>query len=161
MKKKCHHVMHVLGFDACIDRHDLDFASKLRATVPNGIDIYFENVGGEVTKAVWPLLNNFARVPLCGRVSWYNANESLLPGPDQLPRVFGDILKKRILVQGFVILDHFEEQAQFMKEMSEWVRSGKVRYLEDVVVGLLNAPQALIGLLKGENFGKVVVKVSS
>ena len=159
-EKKRQHVVNTLGFDACIDHYDPDFASKLAAAVPDGIDVYFENVGGAVTKAVLPHLNDFARIPVCGLVSWYNADTSAVPGPNELPSFLVDILKKRLLFQGFIISEHSEEYPEFIGQMNEWVSSGQVRYLEDVVEGLSNAPEAFIGLLKGKNYGKLVVKVS-
>lgn len=157
-RKKCDHVTNELGFDACIDHRDPDFASKLQAAVPRGIDVYFENVGGEVFKAVQPLLNDFARVPVCGLISWYSSEA--FPGPNELPIFLSAVLRKRILIQGFIITDHLKEQAEFMREMSVWVGKGEVKYLEDVVDGLSNAPVAFMGLLKGKNYGKLVVKVS-
>lgn len=161
-EKKCNHVLNVLGFDACIDHHDHDFAAKLHAAVPNGIDVYFENVGGEVTKAVWPLLNDFARVPVCGLISWYNADKTALTtGQNELPQFLTAILKKRLLVQGFIISEHFDEQPAFIRDMTEWVSKGEVKYLEDTVIGLENAPQAFMGLLKGKNYGKLVIKVAN
>ena len=127
---------------------------------PQGIDIYYENVGGKVFDEVLPLLNTSARVPVCGLVSGYNAT-ALPDGPDRLPLLMATILKKRIRMQGFIIgQDYGHRIAEFQQEMGRWVQAGKIKYREQVVDGLENAPQALIGLLKGENFGKVVVRVS-
>ncbi|MCA3921506.1 zinc-binding dehydrogenase, partial [Burkholderia sp.] len=135
------------------------FAAKLKEACPNGIDVYFENVGGAVFDAVWPLLNEHARVPVCGVIAHYNDTE-LPAGPDRVPLLMSTILRKRIRVQGFIILDHYATgYAPFLKEMSEWVAQGKVKTLEDVVPDLADAPEALIGLLAGKNFGKVVVRV--
>lgn len=149
-----------LGFDVCLNHRDSDFAAKLGAATPNGVDIYFENVGGKVFEAVRPQLNDFARIPLCGLVSWYNADLTALPGPNELPSFLNDILKKKLLVQGFIIADHAEEFSGFAKEVGDLVNKGEFQYLEDVIIGLKNAPSAFSGLLKGKNHGKVVVKVS-
>ncbi|PRH46954.1 NADP-dependent oxidoreductase [Burkholderia multivorans] len=156
---KCAYVTGTLGFDACIDHRDPAFASQLKAACPNGIDVYFENVGGAVFDAVWPLLNNHARVPVCGLIAHYN--DTALPvGPDRLPKLMTTILSKRIRMQGFIILDYYATgYAPFLKDMSEWVAQGSVKVLEDVIPDLTDAPAALIGLLAGKNFGKVVVRV--
>ena len=161
---KCAYVTGTLGFDACVDHHDPAFAAKLKDACPNGIDVYFENVGGAVFDAVWPLLNDHARVPVCGIIAHYNDaaydDKALSTGRDRVPALMGAILRKRIRVQGFIILDHYATgYAPFLKDMSEWVAQGKVKTLEDVVPDLADAPQALIGLLAGKNFGKVVVRV--
>ncbi|MBU9487214.1 NADP-dependent oxidoreductase [Burkholderia multivorans] len=156
---KCAYVTGTLGFDACIDHRDPAFASQLKAACPNGIDVYFENVGGAVFDAVWPLLNNHARVPVCGLIAHYN-DTALPAGPDRLPKLMTTILSKRIRMQGFIILDYYATgYAPFLKDMSEWVVQGSVKVLEDVIPDLTDAPAALIGLLAGKNFGKVVVRV--
>lgn len=158
--EKCRYAVETLGFDACIDHRAPDFAVKLLEACPQGIDIYYENVGGKVFDEVLPLLNTSARVPVCGLVSGYNAT-ALPDGPDRLPLLMATILKKRIRMQGFIIgQDYGHRIAEFQQEMGRWVQAGKIKYREQVVDGLENAPQALIGLLKGENFGKVVVRVS-
>jgi NADPH-dependent curcumin reductase CurA len=156
---KCAYVTDTLGFDACVDHHAPAFAAKLKEACPNGIDVYFENVGGAVFDAVWPLLNDDARVPVCGLISHYN-DTAPPAGPDRVPALMTTILRKRIRMQGFIILDHYATgYAPFLKDMSEWVAQGKVKALEDVVPDLADAPAALIGLLAGKNFGKVVVRV--
>ncbi|HDR9470344.1 NADP-dependent oxidoreductase [Burkholderia multivorans] len=156
---KCAYVTGTLGFDACIDHRDPAFASQLKAACPNGIDVYFENVGGAVFDAVWPLLSNHARVPVCGLIAHYN-DTALPAGPDRLPKLMTTILSKRIRMQGFIILDYYATgYAPFLKDMSEWVAQGSVKVLEDVIPDLTDAPAALIGLLAGKNFGKVVVRV--
>ncbi len=157
--EKCRYATGTLGFDACIDHRDPEFARKLAEACPAGIDVYFENVGGAVFEAVLPLLNVGARVPVCGLIAYYNAS-SLPPGPDRLPLLMSALLTKRIKMQGFIILDHYADgYAAFLKEMGEWVAQGKVKSREDIVDDLLAAPNALIGLLAGKNFGKVVVRV--
>ncbi|MCA8334801.1 NADP-dependent oxidoreductase [Burkholderia multivorans] len=156
---KCAYVTGTLGFDACIDHRDPAFASQLKAACPNGIDVYFENVGGAVFDAVWPLLNNHARVPVCGLIAHYN-DTALPAAPDRLPKLMTTILSKRIRMQGFIILDYYATgYAPFLKDMSEWVAQGSVKVLEDLIPDLTDAPAALIGLLAGKNFGKVVVRV--
>lgn len=159
--EKCAYAVEELGFDACIDHKADDFAEQLAKASPDGIDVYFENVGGKVLDAVIPLLNTNARVPLCGLVSQYNATE-LPEGPDRMNWLMGQILRKKIKVQGFIIFDNFGHlYPDFAKEMSEWVEQGKIKYREEVIDGLENAPQAFIGLLKGENFGKRVIRVAT
>lgn len=157
---KCRYVVDELGFDACVDHKSPTFADDLAKACGQGIDIYFENVGGPVFEAVMPLLNPAARIPVCGLIAQYNATE-LPPGPDRfslLPRL---LLTKRIRMQGFIVFNDFgDRHAEFAEAMVPWVRDGKVRYLEDEVEGLENAPEAFIGLLQGHNFGKLVVKVS-
>ncbi|AOK31973.1 hypothetical protein WS67_20140 [Burkholderia singularis] len=156
---KCRYVTDTLGFDACVDHRDSDFAHKLAQACPKGIDVYFENVGGPVFDAVLPLLNVGARVPVCGMIAHYNDSE-LPPGPNRLPKLVGSLLTKRIKMQGFIISDHYAEgYAAFLKEMGEWVAQGNVKVREDVVDGLEQAPQAFIGLLEGKNFGKLIVRV--
>jgi len=137
-----------------------DFADQLAQACQDGIDVYYENVGGKVFDAVLPLLNTGARVPVCGLVSGYNATD-LPEGPDRLPLLMGTILKKRIRMQGFIInQDYGHRIEEFQKEMGRWVNEGKIHYREQVVDGLDNAPESLIGLLEGKNFGKVVIRVA-
>ncbi len=158
--EKCRHAVEVLGFDACIDHHADDFADQLKQACPDGIDVYYENVGGKVFDAVLPLLNTAARVPVCGLVSGYNATD-LPPGPDRLGLLMGTILKKRIRMQGFIIAQDYADRVdEFQQEMGRWVKEGKIHYREQVVEGLENAPDAFIGLLEGKNFGKVVICVA-
>ena len=157
--EKCRYVVEELGFDACLDHHAADLKQQLAAACPDGIDVYFENVGGVVFNAVLPLLNPRARVPVCGLIAHYN-DTALPPGPDRLGLLMGTILKKRIRMQGFIIWnDYGPRHGEFFAQMSEWVAAGKIKYREDIVDGLENAPQALIGLLEGKNFGKLVVRV--
>ena len=148
------------GFDAVVAHHAPDFVEQLTAATPDGIDVYFENVGGSVARAVTRRLNTFARVPVCGLVADYNATEAP-PGPDRLPAYLRQILTLSLTVRG-LIQTEFQQthRADFEREMSAWVRSGEVRYREDVVDGLDNALDAFRGMLTGRNFGKVVVKVA-
>ncbi len=156
---KCAHAVGTLGFDACIDHKSADFAAKLKEASPNGIDIYFENVGGAVFDAVLPLLNIGARVPVCGLISQYNAT-SLPGGPDRLSMLMGQVLRKRLTLRGFIIFQDFGPlYPAFAKAMGDWLATGKMHYREDLIDGLEQAPQAFIGLLRGENFGKRVIRV--
>lgn len=157
--EKCAYAVDELGFDACIDHKAPDFADQLTQACPDGVDVYFENVGGKVLDAVIPLLNPYARVPVCGLVSQYNATE-LPAGPDRMNWLLGQILRKKIKMQGFIIFDSFAHlYPEFAQQMSAWVESGQVKYREEIIAGLENAPEAFIGLLKGENFGKRVIHV--
>jgi NADPH-dependent curcumin reductase CurA len=156
---KCHYVRAELGFDECIDRRQTDFATRLQAACPQGIDIYFENVGGAVFDAVLPLLNPHARVPLCGLISRYNDHE-LPPGPDRLGVLTRMLLTRSIRMQGFIISDYASRFEEFIGPMSRWVAQGVIKYREDIVEGLENAPAAFMGLLEGRNFGKLVVRVA-
>jgi NADPH-dependent curcumin reductase len=156
---KCRFVVDELGFDACIDHHSKAFPALLAAACPKGIDVYFENVGGAVFDAVLPLLNVNARVPLCGMIANYN-DTALPPGPDRMGQLTRILLSKRIKMQGFIIFaDYGERIDEFTTAMSAWVKSGTMKFREDIVDGLENAPQAFIGLLEGKNFGKLVIRV--
>jgi hypothetical protein len=152
-KDKCEYVVNELGFDACVDYKRADFPAALAAACPKGVDVYFENVGGEITEAVAQLLNPFSRIPLCGLISMYNAT-SPAPGPS-----WRYLLTNRVLVKGFIVSDHLDRMPDFLKDVGAWVREGKIKYREDIVQGLENAPNAFIGLFQGKNFGKLIVKV--
>ena len=152
---KCRYAVDELGFDACINRRAPDFVEALARACPSGVDIYFENVGGAVLRAVWPLLNNFGRVPVCGLIAQYN-DAAPAPGPSLVP-----VLTKRLTVRGFIVSDHPERSEDFLRDVSAWVRAGRIKYREDIVDGLERAPQAFIGLLQGRNFGKLIVRVAS
>jgi NADPH-dependent curcumin reductase CurA len=157
---KCRYVVETLGFDACIDHKSPNFADELAQACGKGIDIYFENVGGKVFDAVLPLLNPKARIPLCGLIAGYNAHEAPT-GPDRLPQLQRTLLTKRVRIQGFIVFDDYgDRQPEFVSAMAPWVRDGKVKFREDVVDGLEQAPEAFIGLLEGRNFGKLVVRVA-
>ena len=156
-KAKCDFVLNELGFDAGLDHHAPDLAERLRAACPGGIDVYWENVGGRVFDAVFPLLNNFARVPVCGLIAWYNATE-LPAGPDRTPSLLRQTLTRRLTIRGFIVRDF--APGDFLTEVGGWIRDGRLRYREDVREGLENAPTAFIGLLEGQNFGKLLVRVA-
>ncbi len=157
--KKCRYVVDELGFDACIDHSDPSFEQLLKAACPAGIDIYFESVGGKIFDAVLPLLNVNARVPVCGQIANYN-DADLPERPDHLGVLTSTLLTKRIKMQGFIIFEDYKDRyPEFYRQMNAWVRQGKVKYRIDIIDGLENAPHAFIGLLKGQNFGKLVIKV--
>ena len=157
--EKCRSAVRELDFDECIDHRSLGFPELLAAACPKGIDIYFENVGGKVFDAVLPLLNTSARVPVCGLIANYNATE-LPKGPDRTSVLLRALLVKRIRMQGFIIFDDYGHRfGEFNRDMSQWLAAGKIKYREDIVDGLDNAPQAFIGLLAGKNFGKLIVRV--
>jgi NADPH-dependent curcumin reductase len=157
--EKCRYVVNELGFDACLDHRAAELPARLKAACPQGIDVYFENVGGAVFEAVFPLLNNFARVPVCGQIATYNATE--MPGGSLRTSVLTRaILTKRLTLRGFIVSDFAARQGDFLRDVSAWLREGRIKYREDVVEGLDKAPRALIGLLRGENFGKMLVRVA-
>jgi NADPH-dependent curcumin reductase CurA len=158
--EKCSYAVETLGFDACIDHHHPELNQHLATACPDGIDVYFENVGGKIFDAVLPLLNARSRIPLCGLVALYNGDRAA-EGRCRTAEVMGTLLTRRVRVQGFIIFDDYAQHyGEFQKQMSEWFASGKIRYREDVVNGLENAAEAFIGLLNGKNFGKLVVRVS-
>ena len=151
--KKCAFVKDTLGFDACIDyKAEKDLTAAVKAACPNGVDVYFDNVGGVVSDAVFVNLNFWARVALCGSISQYNTTE---PGP----RLLGTFVGKRVTMRGFIVWDFNGKYGPAMRQMGEWVRSGRIKYKEDIVEGIENAPRAFIGLLRGDNFGKLQVKL--
>ncbi len=157
--EKCRYALDTLGVDACLDHKAADFAEQLAKACPKGIDVYYENVGGKVLDAVLPLLNTGARIPVCGLISQYNAT-ALPSGPDRLGQLMGNILVKRLTVKGFIIFDDYAHRYdEFARDMGQWLQDGKIHYREQMVEELENAPQAFIGLLQGENFGKLVVRV--
>ena len=156
--EKCDYVRNELGFDACIDHRSSSFAGELKAACPKGVDVYFENVGGAVLKAVVPLLNNFARVPVCGLIAQYNMS-ALPSGPDWSPWLMTAALIKRLTIRGFIVSDFDGQRGEFYRDMSAWLREGRVKHREDVVDGIENAVSAFQGLLRGQNFGKLLVRI--
>ena len=157
---KCRYAVEELGFDVCLDRREGHLQDRLATACPDGIDVYFENVGGEVLDAVLPLLNLGARVPVCGFIAHYNAS-SPSPREDLRPQLLATVLQKRVRMQGFIILDHYVDRfEQFRRDMGQWLDSGQVKLREDRVDGLDQAPAAFIGLLEGRNFGKLIVDVA-
>jgi NADPH-dependent curcumin reductase CurA len=157
--QKCAYAKQELGFDDCVDHHASDLPQRLAAACPKGIDVYFESVGGATLAAVLPLLSVNARIPLCGLIAWYNL-EKLPTGVDRTPRLLLTALRQRLKIQGFIISDHYQRMGAFQQDMRTWLSEGRVRYREQVIAGLENAPRGLIGLLQGQNFGKLVVRVA-
>ena len=159
-KEKCDFAVNELGFDICIDHKAEDFAEQLKAACPDGIDIYYENVGGHVFDAVMPLLNAHARIPVCGLVAQYNATD-LPEGKDRLSVLTGLILSRRLTIKGFIIFEEYgDHYPEFLETMSKWVESGDVKTKEYIAEGLDNAPDAFVRMLNGDNFGKTVVKIA-
>ena len=159
--EKCAYVKDELRFDAAIDHRDSDFAAKLAAACPDGIDVYFENVGGAIWQAVLPLLNKFARVPVSGLIAQYNG-VGKGDGTDRLPATMRQILSKSLTVRGFINNEFAAEHyPAFLREVGAGIAEGRIRYREDFVDGLENAPEALIGMLEGRNFGKLIVRVGA
>ena len=156
--EKCAFARNEFGFDAAIDHRQADFAEQLADACPDGIDVYFENVGGPIWQAVLPLLNKFARVPVSGLIAQYDGVPSLETS-DQLPATMREILSKSLTLRGFINYDLAELYPDFLEEVGAGVRSGAIRYREDIVEGLANAPEAFLGMLEGRNFGKLLVKV--
>ncbi len=154
---KCAYVRDTLGFAACIDHRAPDFPAQLAAACPGGIDVYFENVGGEVWQAVLPLLNLYARVPVCGLISQYNA---VAGGPDRLPATMRDVLTRSLTIRGFINIEFVPEHyGAFLTRVGAGLADGRIKYREDVVDGLAHAPEAFIGMLEGRNFGKLLVRI--
>lgn len=159
--EKCRYAEQTLGFDSCIDHHQSDMAEQLKQHCPDGIDVYFESVGGKVFQAVLPLMNTKGRIPVCGLIADYNSS-NLPAGPDHLPLFQGAILRKRLHVQGFIITqDYGDRFDEFFQQMSKWVADKHIVFKEHIVDDLEKAPDAFIGMLEGQNFGKLVVRVAS
>jgi len=156
---KCALVRDAFGFDVALDHRSPTFAEELQAACPDGIDVYFENVGGKVWDAVFPLLNTFARIPVCGLVAQYNSTGPF-DGPDRLPILMRDVLTKSLTIRGFIQREFHAQRPTFYREMAQWIAEGRVKYQEDIVDGLESAPEAFIGMLEGRNFGKLIVQVS-
>ncbi|HUI72877.1 MAG TPA: NADP-dependent oxidoreductase [Spirochaetia bacterium] len=152
-KAKCTYVTDELGFDACIDYKADGFFDKLVEATPNRIDVVFENVGGRVFDAALARMNDFGRVIICGMIAGYD-------GQDLPLKNVGSILTNRLLVQGFIVSEHMEVWPQALRDLAGYVSQGKIKYRETIAQGIESAPKAFIGLLKGENFGKQLVKVS-
>ena len=156
---KCRYAVDTLGLDACVSHRDDDLAGALKDACPDGIDIYYENVGGKVFDAVIGLMNVHGRIPVCGTIAHYN-DTGPPSGPDRLAGAMRIILTRRLTVRGFIIFDHHHRLPDFSRDVSGWLHEGRIVYREDVVDGIDNAVDAFLGLLRGENFGKLVVRVS-
>ncbi len=159
-KAKCDFVTGELDLDACVDHRAGDLGAQLDAACPEGIDVYWENVGGAVQAAVFPRFRDFGRMVMCGVIAQYNVApgadaSGAPPGPN-----LGPVVRKRLRIQGFIVSDTgWRRYGEFRAQMLGWMREGRMKWREDVVDGLREAPRAFIGLLKGENFGKLVVRV--
>lgn len=166
--EKCSYAVDVLGFDECIDHRAAadasDMRQKLADACPDGVDIYFENIGGKTLEAVIPLMNVHGRIPVCGMIGWYNAGAlggGLGEGPNILPKVWRTILVNRLAVTGFIIFDHYDQYPTFLNEVSTLIANKDVIYKESIAEGLESAPEAFMKLLEGGNFGKQLVAVSN
>ena len=159
-KEKCDYVKNELGFDECIDHRSPDLAAQLKAACPKGIDVYFENVGGKVFDTVFPLLNDFSRIPVCGLIADYNTIFTKdTPPPPWANSIMRAILVKRLNFRGFIVRDFAAMFPDFIRDMPQWLREGKLKHREFITEGLESAPSAFMGLLKGANFGKQLVRV--
>jgi NADPH-dependent curcumin reductase CurA len=156
---KCRYATETLGFDACLDRQQPELGERLAKACPNGIDVYFELTGGAVLDAVLPLLNDFARIPVCGTIASYNAT-TLPSGPDRLPAMMRLIVSRSLSVCGFIVDDFDADRVEFEATMSGWLAAGAIRYREDVSHGLESMVPAFIGMLEGHNFGKTLVHLA-
>lgn len=155
---KCRLAVERFGADAAVDHRDPDLAEKLAGACPNGIDVYFENIGGRVLDAVIPLLNPFARVPVCGLISQYNGIEDRRDAIS-LALLMQDALVKRLLIRGFIVTDYQAYRDEFLALATPKVASGAFVAMEDIVDGLENAPAAFLGLLSGKNKGKLIIRI--
>ncbi len=156
--EKCRYVRDELGFDDCLDHREGRLGDRLKDACRAGIDVYFENVGGRIFEAVFPLLNSFARVPICGLIADYPSTDNA-PTPEWARAIMRAILVKRLTFRGFIVDDSEALRHDFHRDMSQWLRDGSVKYREDVSDGLEAAASAFVGLLKGENFGKRLVRI--
>jgi NADPH-dependent curcumin reductase CurA len=153
-KEKCEFLKAKLGYDEAVDYKAPEFSKALRAVAPKGIDVYFDNVGGDILEAALFNMNLHGRIACCGAVSQYDAPQA--HGPRGVP---GLIVTKRLNLRGFVVMDYYKENDAALAELKGWVESGKLKVYEDIIDGFENLPKALIGLLAGENIGKRMVKV--
>ena len=165
--KKCALAVEKFGFDVCLDHTEYADGKAMRVAIaehcPKGVDIYFENVAGKILEGVMPLMNVGGRIPLCGSISWYNADAlsaNAVREKDNLPKLWRTILVNRLSVNGFIISDHWDRFGDFLHYVGPMLAKGQIAYQEDITEGLENAPRAFIGLLTGENFGKQIVKVN-
>lgn len=153
--KKVEYLTEELGFDAGVDYKSDDFKEKLAEAVPDGVDVYFENVGGTVSDEVFKHLNRFARIPVCGTISSYNSKE------DNGPRVQGQLIKSQALMQGFLVGQFEDEAEEATKQLAQWVDEGKIKSEVSIAEGFDKLPEAFRNLFTGDNFGKQLVKVSN
>jgi NADPH-dependent curcumin reductase CurA len=153
--EKVRHLVEDLGFDAAFNYKDGPVAEQLEKAAPEGIDVYFDNVGGEHLEAAINSINLHGRIAVCGMISQYNATE-----PTPAPRNLAQIIAKRITIRGLLVLDHWGLQQQFVSEIAPLVSSGEIKYTETFVDGIRNAPEAFLGLLSGANTGKMLVRIA-
>lgn len=153
--EKCRWLVEELGFDAAINYKTVDLESAIAQACPDGIDVYFDNVGGSILDAVLTKINLHARIPLCGLISTYNVTEPV-PGPYN----YSKILMKRVRVQGFIILDYIPRWSEAISDLGQWLNQGKIKYALEIIEGLENAPKAILKLFDGNKKGKLIVKVS-
>jgi NADPH-dependent curcumin reductase CurA len=158
--EKCRYVKEVLGFDECIDHRSPTLAEDLKKACPKGIDVYFENVGGKLFEAILPLFNPFARIPVCGLIAQYNAFEDDKTGQG-MSFLMRNVLTKRLTIRGFIVSDFAPRYSDFVGDMTKWFAEGKLKHRETIEDGLANAPKAFMGLLRGQNFGKQLVRVGA
>ncbi|SEN59076.1 hypothetical protein SAMN04488003_12219 [Loktanella fryxellensis] len=159
---KCAHAVQDLGYHACLDHHAHDAKSLSQAiadAAPDGVDVYFESVGGKTLEAVLPHMNTHGRIALCGMIAWYSGHG--IGDAQPLPTVWRHILTRRLLVEGFISFDHFHKFDAFLAEVGPMVRDGRITYREDIAEGLENAPDAFLRMLSGGNFGKQLVRVGA
>lgn len=158
---KCAFLVDELGFDAAVDHHAQDFAARLAAACPDGVDIYFDNVGGPIFASVLPLLNAEARVLVCGTVSVDRNRPGSAPASGSMQDLLSAALVKRLTIKGFIYTDPdlMALEPEFRARVGGWVRDGSLRYREDIVDGIEAAPRAFLGLFEGANFGKLLVRV--
>ena len=154
--EKCKWVKDELGFDACVDYHEAGLSKKLSQACPNGVDIYFDNVGGKILESALNIMNEKGRVVCCGAISQYDTDNVM--GPRNLP---GVIVVKRLKMEGFIVMDFAHNDDKCVRAKQHWVSTGQIKVFEDIVEGLENAPHALIGLLAGDNKGKRLVRVGA
>ncbi len=155
--EKCAYAVERLGYDVCLDHHDPKLADEMEALTPQGVDCYYENVGGKTLEAVLPRMNVHGRIAVCGMIAWYSGQGAAEAMP--LPKMWRTILTRRLRVQGFIIFDHNDRLKPFLDEIAPLVKSGAIHYRESVTEGLENAPAAFLQLLEGGNFGKQLVRV--
>lgn len=154
-EEKCQYLINELGFDAAVNYKDSHFNENLKSACANGVDVYFDNVGGTVSDAVLKLINHGARIPVCGQISLYNLEKA-----DHGPRIQSQILVNSALMKGFIVSDYAKRFEEGMKDLGEWLQDGKITYKETVEEGFENIPDAFLGLFEGKNIGKYLVKVA-
>ncbi len=154
-EEKKRYLIDELGFDAVVNYKDDNFSDQLKEACPNGVDVYFDNVGGTVSDNVLKLINHGARIPLCGQISLYNLTKT-----DTGPRIQSQLLINSATIKGFIVSDYAKRFEEGMKDLGQWLQEGKIKYQETIEEGFDNIPQAFLGLFEGKNIGKYLVKVA-